>query len=180
MPVVSRVKAILVQPKAEWVIIDGEPATIWSIYTSYVMIVAAIPAVCGAIGSGWFGMSIGSLLLMMVGRYAGSLIGVWILSVIINALAPMFGGQKDAVRAYKVAAYSATASWVVGVVGLIPALSILELLGLYSLYLLYLGLPVLMKTPADQAQSYAAVVIVAAIVVFVAMGFFARLVGLDV
>jgi hypothetical protein len=75
------------------------------------------------------------------------------------------------VKAFKVAAYASTAAWVAGIFGVLPALAILALLGsLYSLYLLYLGLPRLMKAPADKALAYAAVVIVAAIVVFIVIG----------
>jgi hypothetical protein len=55
---------------------------------------------------------------------------------------------------------------VVGIFSLVPMLSILGILGLYSLYLLYLGLPVLMKTPADKAMVYVIAVIVAAIVIY--------------
>jgi hypothetical protein len=43
---------------------------------------------------------------------------------------------------------------------------VLGILGLYSLYLMYLGLPVVMKSPADRALGYTAVVIIAAIVIF--------------
>lgn len=38
------------------------------------------------------------------------------------------------------------------------------LCGLYGIYLIYLGLPVLMKCPADRALPYTAVVVVCAIV----------------
>jgi Yip1 domain len=172
MTLIARVKAILIQPKSEWPVIDAEPATVASIYTGYVMILAAIPAVCGAIGLAWFGFSIGTIIRMLVVQYLGALVGTYVLALIIDALAPTFGGQKDQLRALKVAAYSATAGWVVGVVGLVPALGILALLGaLYSLYLLYIGLPILMKTPADRAMGYTVLVIVAAVVVFVAIGF---------
>lgn len=51
-----------------------------------------------------------------------------------------------------------------------PALGILGILGLYSVYLLYLGLPILMKAPSEKAGAYTAVVIVAAIVLFVVVG----------
>jgi hypothetical protein len=113
---------------------------------------------------------VGFALRMAVIQYVTSLIGIYVLALIIDGLAPSFGGQKDQVRALKVAAYSATASWVVAIVGLIPALGILRVLGLYSLYLLYTGLPVLMKAPADRAQGYTIVVIIAAIVVFLLIG----------
>jgi hypothetical protein len=102
--------------------------------------------------------------------YILSLVGVYVLSLIIDALAPTFGGTKNPISALKVAAYSSTASWVVGIFTLIPALSVLGILGLYSLYLLYLGLPALMKAPQDKAIGYTLVVIVSAIVLFVVAG----------
>ena len=185
--IVERAIAILRQPKAEWAVIDAEPATVGSIYTSYVLILAAIPAVCSAIGMSVFGITIptvgsmrfgvGVAVRLAVVQYLAALVGVYVLALIIDALAPAFGGQKDQIRALKVSAYSATASWVVGVLGLIPALGILQLLGLYSLYLLYTGLPILMKGPADRAPGYTAVVILSAIVVFVVLGLVARSLG---
>ncbi len=47
--------------------------------------------------------------------YVLGLIGIFLWSLIINALAPTFGGQKDSVQALKTAAYAATAAWVGGV-----------------------------------------------------------------
>ena len=49
-------------------------------------------------------------------------------------------------------------------------LGILSILGLYSLYLFYRGLPVLMKTPADRAVPYTAVIILVGFVVFILIG----------
>lgn len=177
---VDRVKNILLTPKLEWPKIDAEPATIGSIYTSYVVPIAAIPAVAGLIGALAFGYSffgvsyrpsIGSALSMAITQYVLALIGVFVLSLIIDWLAPTFGGVKNQVNAFKVAAYSATAAWVAGILAVIPSLAILgSLLGLYSLYLLYLGLPLLMKAPADKALSYTAVTIIAAFVLAVVIG----------
>lgn len=177
---VDRVKNILLTPKLEWPKIESEPATIGSIYTSYVLPIAAIPAVAGLIGALAFGYSffgvsyrpsIGAALSMAVTQYVLALVGVFVLSLIIDWLAPTFGGVKNQVNAFKVAAYSATAAWVAGILAIIPSLAILgSLLGLYSLYLLYLGLPLLMKAPADKALSYTVVTIIAAFVLAVVIG----------
>jgi hypothetical protein len=99
-----------------------------------------------------------------------TLVMVYVLALIIDKLAPTFAGTSNQIQALKVAAYSYTASWVVGIFMLVPALSFLAILGVYSLYLLYLGLPVLMKSPAEKALSYTAVVIIAAIVLFMVIG----------
>lgn len=177
---VDRVKGILLTPKEEWPKIDAEPATIGRLYTSYVIPVAAIPAVAGLIGALAFGYSffgisyrpsIGSALSMAVTQYVLSLVGVFVLSLIIDWLAPTFGGVKNSVSAFKVAAYSYTAAWVAGILAIIPSLMMLGgLLGLYGLYLLYLGLPLLMKAPADKALSYTVVTIIAAIVLWIVIG----------
>lgn len=174
MALMERAKNILFQPKQEWPVIDAEQTTVGALYTGYIVPLAAIGPVASLIGWSVLGMRIpfvGAMkipisygLRMALIQYAGTLVGTYVLALIIDALAPTFGGQKNQIQALKVAAYSATAAWVAGIFGLIPALAILGLLGLYSLYLLYLGLPILMKSPQDKAMGYTVVVIVVAIV----------------
>jgi hypothetical protein len=175
----DRVKNILIQPKDEWGRIDAEPATVAAIYKSYVVPLAAIGPVAGLIGMTVFGVrvfgltyrpSFGATLSTAVAGYIAALIGVYVLAMNLNALAPNFGGQKSEVQAMKVAAYSCTASWVAGIFQLIPALAWLAILGLYSLYLLWLGAPRLMRVPQDKAATYTIVTIVAAIVLFFLVG----------
>jgi uncharacterized protein YqgC (DUF456 family) len=111
--------------------------------------------------------------------YVLTLIGVYVVALVIDGLAPSFGAVKDRTQAFKVAAFGATAGWVIGIVGLIPALGVLGLLGLYSLYLIYLGLPVLMKAPADKAMGYTAVIVGVTVVAALILGALtAPLVGL--
>ena len=179
MALVDRVKNILLTPRTEWQVIDAEQTTPAELYKQYIVPLAAVGPVASAIGALAFGYRgfglnyrppVGTVLSSAVVTYLLTLGGVYVLALIIDALAPNFGGVKDQMQALKVAAYSSTASWVVGIFGLIPALSWLGVLGLYSLYLLYLGLPVLMKSPAEKAMGYTAVVIIAAIVLFLVIG----------
>jgi Yip1-like protein len=176
MSLVDRAKGILLTPRTEWTVIDGESATVGSLYSGYIIPLAAIPAIAGFIGWSVFGYSLLGTAIKLpivngieraVISYILALVGTYVLALIIDALAPTFGGTKSAISSLKVAAYSSTASWVAGIFMLIPALSILGILGLYSLYLLYLGLPVLMKAPQDKAVAYTLVVIVSAFVIFV-------------
>lgn len=179
MNLVDRVKNILLQPRQEWAVIETETTDTKTLYTSYAMILAAIPAVAGFIGGsiigyGAFGVSfkvpIAQGIAAMVVGYALALGGAYVLALIINALAPNFGGSKNMNQALKLAIYSATASWLAGIFSLIPGLSILGLLGLYSLYLLYTGLPLLMKSPEDKAMTYTIVIVVCAIVIALVIG----------
>jgi hypothetical protein len=174
MNLVDRVKRILLSPKTEWEVIDAEQITASDLYTRYIMPLAAIGPIAHLIGSTLFGIRIpfvgtyrppiGSAITQAIVSYVLALAGIYVLALIIDALAPTFNGRRSQIQALKLAAYSATASWLAGIFGLIPALSPLILLGLYSLYLLYLGLPVLMKTPQEKAVGYIAVVIIIAIV----------------
>lgn len=178
--IVQRAKDILLKPKETWPVIAAEPATTQSIYVPYVVALAAIEPVASLIGGQLVGFSalgvtyhppVGAALTSAVLSYGLTLASVFILALLIDGLAPNFGGQKDQIGALKVAAYSGTAAWVGGIFGLIPALGMIGLLfALYGLYLLYLGLPVLMKVPEDKAIGYTAVVVIVAIVLFFIVG----------
>ncbi len=180
MGLVDRVKRILLAPRQEWQVIDGEVTTPGDLYKGYIAPLAAIGPVAQAIGYSVFGLTlpfvgtyrtpVASAITSAVVAYVLTLVAVYVLALIIDALAPTFGGTKNQMQALKVAAYSSTASWVAGIFALIPALSLLSILGLYSLYLLYLGLPVLMKAPPEKAMGYTVVVILAAIVLFMLIG----------
>ena len=180
MGLVDRVKSILLSPKTEWEVIDAEPATVADLYKGYIIPLAAIGPIAQAIGSSVFGYTlpflgtyrtpIVSAITGAIVTYVLTLVGVYVLSLIIDALAPTFNGTKNQIQALKVAAYSSTASWIAGIFALIPGLRFFGILGLYSLYLLYLGLPVLMKSPSEKALGYTVVVIIAAIVLFMAIG----------
>ncbi|MCW0046580.1 MULTISPECIES: Yip1 family protein [Brevundimonas] len=168
---VARVKGILLQPKSEWLKIDGEFATTKSLFTRYAMILAAIGPVCSLLGGQLMpimGMKlsiVGAIVVALV-SYGMSLLGVFLLGLIINALAPNFGGTANKVQAMKLAVYSWTAAWLAGVFGLIPMLGILAILGLYSFYLLFVGLPILMKVPEDKKVGYFIVTVIAGVVMY--------------
>ena len=180
MALAERVKRILLTPREEWRVIDTEPATPAGLFTGYIIPLAAIGPVAQAIGYSVFGVSlpfmgtyrtpIGSAITGAVVTFALTLAGVYVLALVIDALAPTFDGTRNQIQALKVAAYASTASWLAGIFALVPGLRVLGLLGLYSLYLLYLGLPVLMKSPAEKALGYTVVVILAAIVLFMLIG----------
>jgi len=172
---IERVKSLLTKPADTWAQIESEPATIGGLYRSWVVPLAAIPAVCGLIGMAVFGVGalgftykppIVSSAANAVVAYGLTLAGVYISALIIDGLAPTFGGTKDKIQSFKVAAYAPTAVWIAGVFQLYPPLAIIAILGaLYSLYLLYKGLPLLMKTPPEKALPYTALIVVASIVI---------------
>lgn len=181
----ARARGILLAPRDTWPAIVAEPASTASIYTGWVLWLAAIPPLASFIGMAAFGISVpfvgtlrlglGSLLSQLLLSYALALVMVFVMALIVEALAPSFGGSKDRLQALKAVAYAYTPVWIVGVLGLIPQLmGLTMLLSLaaagYAIYLLYLGLPATMKCPQDKAAGYAAVSVVIGIVLAIVLG----------
>lgn len=180
---IDRAKAMILQPKTEWETVAAEPDSAQAIFMRYVVPLAAIGPIAGFIGMQVFGLQFLGIsfkptlmggLTQAVVSYVLALVSVWVLTFIIDALAPQFGGASDRTQAMKLAAYSATAGYLGGVFGLVPAVAALGILaGLYGLYLLYLGATPVMKVPQDRAVLYVVIIIVATIVVYVVMGMIA-------
>ena len=98
--------------------------------------------------------------------YLFTFLVVFVVAWLVDTLAPTFGGQRDALRALKVTAYSYTPAWIAGVLNVVPTLGVLVLIAsLFGLYLLYLGLPVLMRCPKEKALGYTAVIVLCAIAI---------------
>ncbi|WP_222564903.1 Yip1 family protein [Novilysobacter antarcticus] len=178
---ISRVKSILFDPRRTWPLIGEEPATVAGLYTRYIMILAALPAIftfikTSLIGYGMFGVTVRTGIVAglfgAVLTYALSLVLVYVVALIINALAPSFRGQKNQVQALKVIAYAYTAAWVAGIGVIIPWLGgvIGVVGGIYSIYLLYLGLSHTMKNPPEKSLGYTVVIVLITLVLSLLIG----------
>ena len=170
MSLVDRVKGTLLSPKEEWPKIGSETATVPSLYSGYIMILAAIGPVAMMIRSiffGFFGAIVGALVMYIVA------IGcTYVMALIIDALATTFGGEKNFIQSLKLAAYASTAVWVAGILHLLGGLAgiLILIAALYSLYTFYLGIAVMKKCPQDKAIPYTLVVLVCGIVLFAIIG----------
>ena len=181
MALVQRVQNICLKPKQEWEVIAGETSSTADLLKNYALPLAAIGAVAGFIGLSFIGMSVpflGTYRVPMVTGLVSAAVGlaiqlasVFVLGLIIDALAPKFGGEKNSAQALKVAVYSFTPGWAVSVVRILPSLGILAgLASLYGIYVLYLGLPRLMKSPQEKAVTYTLVVVACGIGIFIVAG----------
>ena len=180
MNIVARVQGILLKPKDEWVKIKDEPTTIQQLFTSYAVILAAIPIVAQFLGWALVGFRIpylggswmGRMILYLIFSYFFNLVIVYIFGLIINALAPNFSSTQNLPNAMKLAVYSMTPAWVAGIFYIIPRLGFLAVLGaLYGIYLLYLGFSTpLMGTPKEKVVGYMVISVVVMIVLWVIVG----------
>jgi len=182
MNLVDRVKNILITPKTEWEVIKNEQTSTADMFTKYAMILAVIPVIATIIGFSIIGVSFGfgvafkwpfsASLLYGVVSYILNLVSIYVIALIVDALAPSFGSTKNLDASLKVVLYSYTASFVAGIFMIIPMLSWLALLvSLYSFYLMYLGLKIVKDTPQDKLAGYLVVTILISIVIYVVIGF---------
>jgi hypothetical protein len=89
MALIDRVKNILLSPKTEWPKIAGETATVQSLYVDYILILAAIGPIAMALRFSVFGITFAIL------TYIVNLVITYLLALIVDALAPTFGGRKE-------------------------------------------------------------------------------------
>ncbi len=175
---IERVKSILLNPKETWETIKSEEATQMSIIKNYLLILAAIPPVASFIGQVIVGTTIPLVghyripfftgLIWAILQYVLLIVGVYISAVVVNVLAPKFGGTKNDISAFKLVAYTYTAPLVAGILNIVPTLAVIAfLLSLYGIYVFYLGLPVMMENPNEKTTSYAVVAILVIIIVMV-------------
>ena len=156
MALADRVKNILLTPKTEWPVIAGEAATVQSLYVGYIVILAAIGPIAMAIRGGMLGLTVALV------AYGVGLAVTYLLALIVDVLAPTFGGEKNFIQSLKLTAYSYTAAWIAGIFQLIPGIGgVIGLVGaIYSFYTFYLGVVALKKCPQDKAAAYTIVVVI--------------------
>jgi hypothetical protein len=179
---IDRIKRILLSPREEWPIIASEPTSVAQLYTGYVVPLAALAAIMSFVRMSVIGVSLpfgGAIRTPMVAgltyalvTFGFGLLGLFLVGLIINGLAPTFSGQRDQRQALKTAAYAFTPAWLSTVLSLLPGLAtLLQLLaGIYGIYLLYLGLPPLMRSPKDKSFGYTVTVVICTIVLGIVLG----------
>lgn len=180
--ILSRAYGLLREPNKEWLQIKAEATTIPNILLGYVAPLAAIPPVCDLIGSTLFNRLLviepGEALIRAVVTWVVTVALVFLLGLLINALADQFEADRDELGAQKIAAYSLTPAFLSGVFSLWPPLWWLSLFALAAMvFIMYRGLPILMKAPQERALSYAATVTIAGMVAGIILFSLASCVG---
>jgi hypothetical protein len=171
MSIINRIKNIILTPKTEWLVIDGEKDSPVSLLIKYIIPLLIIGAIAIFIGYGFIGIDAFFFKIkgvkwgawFAVRQFLSGVVGYFVATYVIDALAPSFSSEKNLGKSAQLVAYASTPSWVAAIFMILPSLSILGLLGLYGIYLFYLGLPVLKKTPEDKRVAY---MIISALVIF--------------
>jgi hypothetical protein len=184
MTIVARAKNIILKPTDEWNVIADEPATVGGLFTGYAMILAAIPLAAGIIFTGALGinaaslggmgggameMGFGAIAAMAVVGYVFSLVTLFVMSFLVNAVSPSFNGKSDMVQSTKLMTYASTPTWVAGLVGWIPILGgLISFAAIaYVVYLIYLGLQPVLGVPKEKVAGFTVVIVLIYVVLTV-------------
>ena len=163
-----RVQGILLNPSEEWIKIKEESLPLSRLFSSYVLILAALPPVSGFLAnllyggfrkpySGWSWNVAGKNFLFSIIIYIISLFIVYVIGKIINVLAPIFSSRRRTLNSMKLAVYSMTPYWMGGILYLVPhtGWALRNLVALYGIYILYSGFAAsLMDTPREKVLKY--------------------------
>jgi hypothetical protein len=181
--VLNHVWGLFFQPKKEWKSIKEERCTVGKCFCSHALILAAIPAIAGYVGTTQVGWSFGgfevhrlttqSALQIAVLTYLTMLIAVFSLGMAIHWMGQTYGSRQTPSRAIALAAYTATPLWIMGFFFLYPILWVNMLIGLpalaYTVYLLYTGVPVMMGVSQERGFLFASAVLAVGLVMLVAV-----------
>ena len=170
----DRIKLIITQPKAAWVIIKEEKSSNQELVINYAAPLALLPVICLFIGLVVIGLKtpsghiarapLAEALSGGILNYVFQLASLLAIGWCVNFLAPYFNAKPDYNSALKLVVYAMTPVWLAGLFSIMPSLMIFQgLLSLYSWYLLFTGIPVLMEAPKDNVILYSVLTIVAAL-----------------
>jgi len=182
--VLNHLWGLFSHPDQEWDKIRNEPNTLSRHYLAHTVILAAIPAICGYIGSTSIGWRVGSsdtvylltpdsALQLCILFYFAMISGVFILGKFIDFLSITFQGEDHTPRGVALASYTSTPLFIVGLIALFPVLWIdmivVMLAVAYTVFLLYEGIPILMKIPSERGFMFASSVVTVGLVMLVGM-----------
>src|SRR5260370_3843174 len=136
MNAAARVRAILFDPVVAWAVIEKDVGDPVYVLSRYVALLALIPALANFVGATLIGVIAPGGGIIRAGlvdglfgtifSYAMSCAMVLVLGLIVDLLAPTFGGRRDFADAFKLAVYSSTPLWLPGIFLLLPGLRFLS------------------------------------------------------
>ena len=116
--VLQHIWGLFSHPKEEWVSIRDNPCSVTICYTRHVLILAAIPAISGFIGTTMIGwdltgrepvkLTMGSAGFISLLTYIAMLVGVYSIGYMVHWMGKTYGAHKPLSQCVMLAAYTAT------------------------------------------------------------------------
>lgn len=181
--VLQNIWGLLWRPERQWRAIHAQQCTIARCYCSHVLILAALPALAGFIGTSQVGWQIGarevvkltvaSAATIALLSYVTILVAVFSIGWLIHWMGQTYGARQSLSQCVALAAYTATPLFLVGILWAYPVLWFNLLVGLpalaYTVYLLYVGVPIMMNVSAERGFLFASAVLAVGLVTLVAV-----------
>lgn len=174
MNLIERVKNIIITPKTEWEVINGETASTQSLLMGYVIPLSLVGALGSVLKGLWLsgtilaGFGWGYFIATAAVAFVASIIAYFITVLIVDMLAPSFGSEKNMGKSAQLVAYSGTPSYIAGLLSFIPILGWLVALAawIYGIFLMYIGIGPIKKTPEDKKVLYMLVAFLIMVVLY--------------
>ncbi|NNM01696.1 MAG: YIP1 family protein [Gammaproteobacteria bacterium] len=180
--VIQHIWGLLTHPKTEWKTIRDEHDQKVS-GAMHVLVLAAIPVICGFIGTTQVGWRIGpgepirvtqeSALMISAAYYVALLAGVYSVGYMIHWMADTYDAKQPFSRSLVLASYIPTPLFLIGFMQLYPVMWLNLLVGLpalaYTVALLYTGVPIMMGISQDRGFLFSSAVLAVGLVLLVAM-----------
>lgn len=173
---------LLSHPAEEWKRIRKEGCPIGACYVFHILLLAAIPPVCGYIGTTRVGWQIGartfrllpeSALTIAVLYYLALLVALFTLAALIHWMRQTYGAKRPLAHSVALAGYVATPLFLIGVFQLYPALWLNLIVGLpalaYTVFLLYTGVPIMMGISKERGFLFSSAVLAVGLVMLVGL-----------
>ncbi len=180
----NHVWGLFAHPEDEWKTIRKERCSVTRCYCSHVLILAAIPAIAGYIGTTQVGWDVPggreihkltqqSALQISILFYFAMLVAVLSVGAMIHWMGKTYGSKQPLSQCIVLASYTATPLFLIGAMLLYPLLWLNMLIGLpalaYTVYLLYTGVPVMMGVTKERGFLFASAVLAVGLVMLVAL-----------
>jgi hypothetical protein len=169
-------------PSEEWESVRASN-TPFSRVIFHILLLGAIPVVCGYFGTTQFGWQIGtaeaiklttgSAAIIAVLYYIIIIIAVFSMGWMIHWMGQTYGASQPLTRCLVLAAYIPIPLFLVGITQLYPVLWFNLIIGIpaasYTVFLLYLGIPVMMEIPPERGFLFSSAILAFGLVGLVGM-----------
>ncbi len=170
-------------PNDTWQNVHDQALSVREVYMPYLVLLAAVPAVCIFLGGSQVGWTIGSgditrltvssALFVGIATYLALLVGIFCLGYAIQWMSKTYGVEPSLGTCVAFAALIISPLMIAGAVALYPSLWVYMLVFLaalgYSVYLLYGGLPIVLGISQEQGFVYSSAILTVGLVMFVAL-----------
>lgn len=159
-------------PADEWAAIRDRQIS-FTKALAYTLVLAAIPAVCGYLGTTWHGWEVGAGVQMQLTAQSAAVIAVLYYLVLIAAvfsvawmirwMGETYGASQSFTRCLVLAVFIPIPLFLAGFFQLYPVLWLNLIIGIpalsYTVFLLYIGIPVMMEIPQERGFLFASAVL---------------------